>query len=188
MLFQESDSVIEIWQMLKHELHRGALDAKHPFHWFNLGTISDDFPSVRTVVLRRLSEELHFLVFTDHRSEKCTELKGNPNASLHFYHPKRQTQVRIKAQSIVHFQDGLTEELFQTIPPHRRAEYKGLRAPGTTIPNPAAGWKLGESSSHFFSVLEFLPLEIEVLQLSREGHLRALFSKSKDWDGIWLMP
>jgi Pyridoxamine-phosphate oxidase len=111
MLFKDTDSLEEIWQAVKHELHRGALDVKHPFHWVNLGTVSGDFPSVRTVVLRKVSEELHFFVYTDDRSEKCSDLKSNPNATLHFYHPKKQVQIRVKTQAKLHFQDDLSKEI-----------------------------------------------------------------------------
>jgi hypothetical protein len=36
--------------------------------------------------------------------------------------------------------------------------------------------------------LDLEPLEIEVLQLRKEGHLRVLFAKEKDWEGTWLVP
>lgn len=188
MLFQDIDTLEEIWLAVKHELHRGALDAKHPFHWVNLGTVSGEFPSVRTVVLRKLTQELDFLVFTDYRSEKCSDLRQNPNTSLHFYHPKKQVQIRVKAQTKLHFQNELAAEFWKAIPPHRRSEYTGTQAPGTPISHPEEGWKEGNSSDRFFCVLEFSAVEIEVLQLRREGHLRVHFSKKTDWEGNWLVP
>ncbi|TFV96167.1 general stress protein [Algoriphagus kandeliae] len=188
MLFKESDSLEEIWQVVKHELHRGALDAKHPFHWVNLGTVSSDFPSVRTVVLRKVSEEFHFFVYTDYRSEKCSDLKINPNATLHFYHPKKQVQIRVKAQTKLHYQDELAREIWRTIPAQRRSEYSAAKAPGTPIPHFQAGSKEGNPSDHFLCVLEFLPIEIELLQLQRKGHLRLFFSKKENWQGTWMVP
>ncbi|WP_297337512.1 pyridoxamine 5'-phosphate oxidase family protein [Algoriphagus sp.] len=188
MLFQNTDRLEEIWKAVKHELHRGALDVKHPFHWVNLGTVSGEFPSVRTLVLRKLTQELDFLFFTDYRSEKCRELRVNQNVTLHFYHPKKQVQIRVKAQSNLHFQNELAAKFWNEIPPHRRSEYTGAQAPGTSISHPQEGWEDGNSSDHFFSVLEFSPVEIEALQLRREGHLRVRFSKKADWEGIWLVP
>ncbi|NVJ86913.1 MAG: pyridoxamine 5'-phosphate oxidase family protein [Algoriphagus sp.] len=188
MLFSKEDSLVEIWQVVKHELHRGALDVKHPFHWVNLGTISGDFPSVRTVVMRRVSEELHFFVYTDYRSKKCSDLKVNPNATLHFYHPKKQVQIRVKTKAKLHFQDELAENLCKTIPAHRGSEYTGAKAPGTPISNSLEGWNQGDLENHFFTVLELEPFEIDVLQLRKEGHLRVLFAKDKDWEGTWLVP
>lgn len=188
MLLQQEDSLENVWQAVKHELHRGALDAKHPFHWVNLGTVSENFPSVRTVVLRKVSEGLHFFVFTDYRSEKCSDLGVNLNSTLHFYHPKKQVQIRIKTQALLHYQNELAEEFWKTIPSHRRSEYTGAQAPGTPVSHPVAGWSEGDVSNHFFTVLELVPLEIEVLQLRREGHLRVMFSKKSDWEGTWLVP
>lgn len=188
MLFQNTDTLEEIWQAVKHELHRGALDAKHPFHWVNLGTVSGEFPSVRTVVLRKLNQELDFFVFTDYRSEKCSDFRQNPNAVLHFYHPKKQAQIRVKAQTKLHFQNECAVEFWNTIPNHRKSEYTGAQAPGTPISHREKGWKEENSSEHFFCVLEFSPVEIEVLQLRRDGHLRVHFSKKADWEGSWLVP
>jgi len=188
MLFSKEESLEEIWQAVKHELHRGALDAKHPFHWVNLGTVSGEFPSVRTVVLRKVNENLHFFIFTDYRSEKCSDLKVNPNATLHYYHPKKQVQIRIKAETKLHFQNEWAAEFWKTIPSHRRSEYTGAQAPGTPISNHKEGWMEVDSEHHFFTVLEFIPLEIEILQLRKEGHLRVLFSKGSDWEGTWLVP
>ncbi|WP_439475155.1 pyridoxamine 5'-phosphate oxidase family protein [Algoriphagus formosus] len=188
MLFSKEESLEEIWQAVKHELHRGALDLKHPFHWVNLGTVSGDFPSVRTVVLRKVSEELHFFVYTDYRSEKCSDLKSNPNATLHFYHPKKQVQIRVKTQAKLHFQNELAEKLWETIPNHRRSEYSGVQTPGIPISNPQEGWNQGDFENHFFTVLELEPLEVEVLQLRKEGHLRVLFAREKEWEGTWLVP
>ncbi|NVK50784.1 MAG: pyridoxamine 5'-phosphate oxidase family protein [Cyclobacteriaceae bacterium] len=188
MLFSKAESLEEIWQAVKHELHRGALEVKHPFHWVNLGTVSGDFPSVRTVVLRKVSEELHFFVYTDYRSKKCSDLKNNSYAALHFYHPKKQVQIRIKAKSKLHFRDELAKELWKKIPNHRRSEYTGAHAPGTPISNSLDGSTERDLENHFFTVLKLEPLEIDVLQLRKEGHLRVLFAKDKDWEGTWLMP
>lgn len=188
MLFQDTDTLKEIWQAVRHELHRGALDTNHPFHWVNLGTVSGEFPSLRTVVLRKVNENLHFFIYTDHRSEKCSDLENNPNASLHFYHPKKQIQIRVKAQAKFHFEGELAKEIWKTIPSHRRSEYTGNQAPGTSILHPEEGWKEGNSSDHFFCVLEFSPVEIEALQLRREGHLRVRYLKKTEWEGAWLVP
>lgn len=188
MLFQEKDTLEEIWQAVKHELHRGALDPKHPFRWVNLGTVSGEFPSVRTVVLRKISEDFRFWVYTDHRSEKVLDLEKKPNASLHFYHPKKQVQIRIKANAILHFQNGLARELWNTIPSHRRSEYTGAKAPGTPLSKSLDEGINENESGNFFTVLEFIPLEIDVLQLRKAGHLRVLFSKESDWKGTWITP
>jgi len=89
MLFSATDSFSAIWQTLLHELHRGALDPKHPFRYLTVATVGEQFPQVRTVVMRQFTADLEFLVYTDARSSKVQELLEVPRVSLHFYHPKK---------------------------------------------------------------------------------------------------
>jgi general stress protein 26 len=186
MLFSRKESPTEIWQSIKHELHRGALDPKHPFRYVNLGTMGKGFPQVRTVVLREVTQGIEFLVFTDFRSEKVKEIQNSPEVALHFYHPKKMLQVRVKAMAEVHFQDELSGLYWKGIPEVRRSEYSGILTPGKEISSPDLGGVLGEES--FFTVLKIDPKRIEALQLSREGHLRIQFEKEMDWSGQWLVP
>lgn len=186
MLFSRKESPTEIWQSIKHELHRGALDPKHPFRYVNLGTMGKGFPQVRTVVLREVTKGIEFLVFTDFRSEKVKEIQNSPFVALHFYHPKKMLQVRVEAMAEVHFQDALSDRYWKGIPEVRRSEYTGTLPPGKEISSPDSGRDLREKS--FFTVLKISPHRIEALQLSKEGHLRIQFEKANDWKGQWLVP
>lgn len=186
MLFSSKESPPEIWQSIKHELHRGALDPKHPFRYVNLGTIRQKYPQVRTVVLREVTQELDFLVFTDYRSEKVSEIQSASMVALHFYHPKKMLQIRVEAKAEIHFQDELSERYWKGIPEARRSEYTGMLPPGNEISNPELSWEISDKS--FFTVLKIIPQQVEALQLRREGHLRIVFEKGKDWKGQWLVP
>ena len=186
MLFSPSENPTVIWQSIKHELHRGALDPKHPFRYVNLGTTGENFPQVRTVVLREVTQELDFLVYTDFRSEKVKEIQACPKVALHFYHPKKMLQIRVEAMAEIHFQNDLSEQHWEKIPDPRKPEYTGSLAPGTPVPHPDLGWDLGEKS--FFTVLKISSQRIEALQLSKDGHLRIQFEKANDWKGQWLVP
>ena len=110
MLFSQIENPTVIWQSIKHELHRGALDPKHPVRYVNLGTTGENFPQVRTVVLREVTQELDFLVYTDFRSEKVKEIQACPKVALHFYHPKKMLQIRVEAMAEIHFQNDLSEQ------------------------------------------------------------------------------
>ncbi len=187
MLFSATDSLADIWQTLLHELHRGALDLKHPFRYLTLATAGTNFPQVRTVVLRQISADLEFLVYTDVRSTKVQELLEVPRVSLHFYHPKKQVQVRVKALATIHLEDELAQVHWNRVSEKRRSEYQSKLDPGTRIAAPAAGWESTIESSHF-SVLKFSPLSLDVLQLAREGHLRIQFDLASGWKGSWLVP
>jgi pyridoxamine 5'-phosphate oxidase len=186
MLFTQLDSPPDIWQSIKHELHRGALDPKHPFRFVNLGTFGNGFPQVRTVVLREVTPEVEFLIFTDFRSEKVKEIQSTPQVALHFYHPKKMMQIRVEAKAEIYFEDELSERHWKRIPAARRTEYMGILPPGNQILSPNPGWDLGQKS--FFTILKISPQRIEALQLRKEGHLRIQFEIEKDWKAQWLVP
>lgn len=187
MLFNSSDTPNQIWQNVLHELHRGELDPKHPFRFLTLATTGAQFPQVRTVVLRQLTSTMEFLVYTDARTAKVQDLLTIPRVSLLFYHPKKQVQVRVKAIATLHVDDVLAQEHWKRVSDNRQSEYQSRLAPGTRIETPNLGLESHSESAHF-SVLKFSPLSIEVLQLSREGHLRIQFELAAGWQGTWLVP
>jgi general stress protein 26 len=187
MLLTSSDVPSEIWQTVLHELHRGALDPKHPFRYLTLATAGTHFPQVRTVVLRELTPNLEFLVYTDVRSAKVQDMLEVPRVSLLFYHPKKQVQVRVKALATIHVDDELAQEHWKKISEKRQSEYTSKLEPGTRIENPDLGWETDIKNAHF-SVLKFSPLSIEVLQLAKDGHLRIQFELASRWQGNWMVP
>ncbi len=186
MLFSLLESPSEIWQAIKHELHRGALDPKHPFRFVNLGTTAHGFPKIRTVVLREITNEFDFLVFTDHRTAKVKEIQESPYVALHVYHPKKMVQLRVEAKAEIHFQNEVSEKYWEKIPQSRRFEYTGVLPPGECIQNPEEGREQGESI--FFTVIQIKPFLIEALQLDKKGHLRIQFQRNENWQGQWLVP
>lgn len=189
MLFTENESPSEIWKSLSHELHRGALDSKHPFRYINLGTIGKTGPEIRTVVVRSISKNLEFYIFTDLRSEKVNELRANASATLHFYHPGKRVQVRIKAKAEIHLGDTMSKELWAKVQGEAQKAYTSILAPSTPIsdPNEAFDWT-GNGDDRFFTVLKFIPESIEALQLNGLRHLRILFTEKENWEGQWLVP
>lgn len=189
MLFSDTESISEIWQSLVHELHRGALDPKHPFRFTNLGTIGKSGPEVRTVVIRSITQELDFVIYTDFRSEKVAELSANPLATLHFYHPGKRAQIRIKAKAEIHNQNEVSKSLWPKVQGEAQKAYTSTMAPSTPIsdPNEASDW-IENGDDRFFAVLRFIPESIEALQLNGLQHLRIIFSKSENWKGQWLVP
>lgn len=187
MLFTATDTPTAIWQKLLHELQRGALDPKHPFRYLTVATAGNQFPQARTVVLRQFTADLEFLVYTDVRTSKVQELLEVPRVSLLFYHPKKQVQVRVKALATIHVADEHAQAHWKRVPDNRRSEYQSKLGPGTRVEAPSAGRE--SSSEHsFFSVLNFSPLSLEVLQLAKEGHLRIQYDLASGWQGSWLVP
>ena len=190
MLFDPTNSNNEVWDTITHELRRGALDSKHPFRYLNLGSIGKEYPEIRTVVLRKVDQELNFYVFTDSRSEKVDEFKSNESVSLHFYHPRKRVQIRARAKAYIHQNDDLALEFWQRVQGDAQKAYNSTLSPGEEISSPEQGWDWLENmdSSHF-AVLRIIPQKIEALQLDGLNHLRIEFRKVVDgWEGTWLVP
>jgi len=74
----------------------------------------EGMPSARIVLLKGYDER-GFVFFTDYRSQKGTELEQNPQASLVFFWPELERQVRISGPvSVVSREES--ESYFQTRP------------------------------------------------------------------------
>jgi pyridoxamine 5'-phosphate oxidase len=190
MLFNSQNSLSEIWATLSHELHRGALDAKHPFRYVTLATIGNDSSEQRIVVLRKMDEELNFYFFTDSRTAKVTQIQENPQAEFLVYHPAKRTQIRVKGTLKIHHRNELSQEMWKRVQGDAQKAYNSTLEPGIEIANPdlAYDWPT-ELDDRFFAVLKFIPERIEVLQLNGLTHVRVSFSKSgADWNGKWLVP
>ena len=187
MLITSLDSPEKIWPKLLGELQQGVAEASHPFRYLTLATQGLHFPQVRTVVLREITSSLQLVVFTDFRSGKVSDLIEKPRASLLFYHPTKKVQVRIKALASVHAGDEFAQGYWRSLAAHNRKEYTSLLAPGTKLNGPEQGTAWNEKEN-FFTVIAFSPLSIEVLQLSKQGHLRLEFDQASAWQGKWLAP
>ncbi|WP_051287189.1 pyridoxamine 5'-phosphate oxidase family protein [Algoriphagus mannitolivorans] len=190
MLIDSKSTISEIWDTLVHELHRGALDSKHPFRYLNLGTMGRDFPEVRTVVLRKVDQELNVYVYTDSRSDKVQAIQENCKVALHFYHPQKRVQIRIQAETEVHCQDDLAKTSWTRVQGEAQKAYTSILAPGREVEYPEHAWQWPENMDDgFFTVLKFIPQSMEVLQLDGLNHLRIRFSREeKNWKGTWLVP
>lgn len=190
MLFTSQNSLPEIWTTLSHELHRGALDSKHPFRYVTLATCGGDTPEQRMVVLRKVDEALNFYFFTDSRTAKVKQIQQNPQAEFLVYHSGKRTQIRVKGRLQIHQQDDLSEEMWKRVQGDARKAYNSTLAPGSEIEDPdlAYDWP-AELDDRYFAVLKFIPEAIEALQLNGLTHVRVSFLKSgADWNGDWLVP
>jgi pyridoxamine 5'-phosphate oxidase len=70
-------------------------DSSHEANAMVLSTCFENKPSARIVLLKEVSEG-GFVFFSNYKSRKGTELDKNPNASLTFFWPELERQVRIE--------------------------------------------------------------------------------------------
>jgi general stress protein 26 len=190
LLVKPTDTLDQVLINTKHELRRGALDRKHPFRYASLVTHLEGELGARYVVLRRVNDLIDLFFFTDSRSEKVKHLEANPYLALLFYHPSKKAQIRVSAHATIHHQDETSSEYWESIKGNSRKDYGPLIAPGQPIRNPeeAHNWP-DRIDDRYFVVLEVIPDSIEVLQLNKAEHLRALFTKEEgDWRKTWLAP
>jgi pyridoxine/pyridoxamine 5'-phosphate oxidase len=176
------------FEELKDELHKGVHKKGHPFRYCTMATVGlDHMARLRTVVLRKVSEELNLIFYTDRRSKKLVHIKENNKVSVLFYHPKKLLQLKVEGLATI-VKDGKTlQKYWSGVQPNSRKDYTTSIAPGSTIANPDAVEYLG--NENHFCILEIEPFKIEYLKLRRPNHLRIHYSKnSMDWEGEFLVP
>jgi pyridoxamine 5'-phosphate oxidase len=74
----------------------------------------DGRPSARMVLLKQVDQD-GFVFFTNYRSAKARQLDANPCASLVFYWPQLERQVRVEG-SVVRTSEQESREYFRTRP------------------------------------------------------------------------
>ncbi|MCZ4408395.1 pyridoxamine 5'-phosphate oxidase family protein [Cryomorphaceae bacterium 1068] len=171
------------------QLARGVQKKNHPFREVAMATV-DGVPNIRMVILRKLKQDpLSILVYTDNRSGKIAELKANPHASFLFWHPTSKFQLKLKTKVVIHQNDKMAAQHYHSIGERGRESYNTVKAPGSAInaeKNPYSELKEKFDDSEF-CVLECNVMEMEALQLSREGHIRAHFN-IKDNESNFIVP
>ncbi|MEO1053134.1 MAG: pyridoxamine 5'-phosphate oxidase family protein [Bacteroidota bacterium] len=190
MLFDNNENLSEVFQTVVHEIHRAALDKKHPFRFMALATGSGHDLNNRYVVLRKIDQDLNLYVFTDSRTGKVKDLEKNPACAILLYHPQKRAQVIIKGTVTLHNQDQVAQEYWSQVQGDARKAYNPSVAPGTVInkPEDAHKWPASLDDTHF-TVIKVEIGSIEALQLNGLEHLRAQFIRSNgDWDKNWIVP
>lgn len=173
---------------LEDELKKGTSKKGHPFRYFTLGTVGLGATArLRTIVLRRVSEELKLVFYTDKRSKKIEHIKENHSVSLLFYHPKKLLQLKIEGRATLVSDTEELKKYWSGVQPSSRKDYTTTSAPGSPISNPDNVEYLNEKN--YFTIVEIDPSKIEYLKLKRPNHLRILFSKvNGEWNGEFLVP
>ena len=172
-------------------LEAAAADTGHPMARATLATAGlAGGAEARIVVLREAlppgdGTPGRLSVGTDLASTKCAELAADPRATLLFWDPGRQLQLRARVTVAVARGAGL-DAAWADLPPGARRNYGGQPPPGTPIPDPAA-YRETEERARFAR----LEARVDALELLHLGpvHLRALFEHG---DGrpraTWLAP
>lgn len=185
------------------EIEAAAKTPGHPYRFLTFGTVHEQAPDLRTVVLRRADEGARELQFhTDRRSRKVEALSHNDRVAWHGWDPDACQQIRLFGTGSVHLDDDVAMDLWEGQPPTSLTDYVRPSAPGTGLEEPGDGLRpvvksepiteddVAEGQQNFAAVRTIVD-RIEWLHLHPEGHYRARFEYDRTqeaFDGTWVVP
>jgi pyridoxamine 5'-phosphate oxidase len=178
----------QIWK----ELGRASLDRHHEWRTPVLAsTDADGLADARTVVLRRVDAGAGQLTFyTDRRSPKVAQLQAQSPAMLVFWSARLSWQLRVRVTFSVITSGPEVEALWQGVSQSAAAgDYLSPLPPGAVLPQTSGTANVETANApapaHSFAILRAQLLQMDWLELSREGHRRAQLSATA-WE--WLTP
>ena len=185
-LFTETELRQRIWA----ELQRATQDRHHEWRTPALATLgTDGMPQARSVVLRHASAQLARLtIYTDERSPKVAEIAANSCVNLVFWSKRLSWQLRVRADMSVQTSGPEVEAAWAQVSQSAAAgDYLSASAPGDALPvTPAPpGAANAQAAAHHLAVLTAQVQQMDWLELSRDGHRRAVFDATT-WD--WRVP
>ena len=189
-IIHPNNTLREIPSIIFSELRKAASKKKHPFKNVVLTTMKEQNPLSRWVIFRKLTTEQNLLVYTDARSEKIKNLRKNPNCGLLFYNNRQGLQIYFNAVSTIHQKNELTKKYWQGIVGKSSENYTTVNPPGSPINSIDKGHITDKDlNDKHFSIIEFIPVNMKILQLSRDGHIRVNFVKiNNEWEGSFIVP
>ena len=178
------DKIKKLYKAELKYLKDAVKDGKSLYHTFSLSSLNGDFPELRTIVLRELSDKPLKIYFNaDYRSPKVKELKNHHYCSALFYDIERRVQVRFKCKANIHYQNDVSKKVWNKTALQSRKCYMGPFAPSQKLddlhPNiPKEYLKTDPEEKHSedgyinFSHIELKVLESDMLYLHHDGHIR----------------
>lgn len=192
--------------VLKHvwgELETAAETSGHPYRHLAFGTIHEQSPDLRTVVLRRASETDRRLQFhSDRRSRKVRSIRSNDRVAWLGWNADAREQIRLYGRASVHLDDEVAMDLWEHQPPSSLAVFARPVAPGTPLAEPKDGLRPAVKSEpvteddvaqgrQYFAAIQTTIDRILWLHLHPEGHYRARFEYQEGeeaFEKTWVVP
>lgn len=183
-----------------HRMINGTIVKNHPFRCPSIATVENEFPMIRTVVLRKALVTENTLIFhTDYRSPKLNQIIKNDKISWLFYDQKAKIQLRIKTNAVVHYNDEITLKHWSAARSESKKTYLVQPAPSVISNVPTDGLSefketelldnLLDTGYQNFAVIECKVKELDWLYLNKDGHRRAKFLFQNDTvKKYWLVP
>jgi hypothetical protein len=198
--YSNLDSVLKrVWT----QIESAAETPGHPYRHLPFGTIHEQSPDLRTVVLRRASAADRVLQFhTDRRSRKVRAIRENDRIAWHGWDADAREQIRLYGRASVHMDDEVAMDLWEHQSPTSLAVYARPTAPGTAIDAPDDGLRPAVKSKPvteedvaegrpYFAAIQTTIDRIDWLHLHPDGHYRARFEYQEEkeaYQQTWIVP
>ncbi|MEL6781891.1 MAG: pyridoxamine 5'-phosphate oxidase family protein [Pseudomonadota bacterium] len=164
--------IAEQWVLA--QLTRAGSDLKSPMRWPVMCTTDI---AGRVIVLRRFEAETREAIFfTDRRARKVSAIQHTPHAEIVFFDPKRMLQIRTSGSVRLEVGGQAWRADFAKLPERSLADYSTIDAPGCAMEHPEPRRDLSLAEQNFARLIVKAD-RIDCLELSRQGHRRAVF----DW-------
>lgn len=174
----------DLEKSIKAELGRATADKRHPWRYPVLASVEGGEPQQRILVLRKFEiQPWIFWFYSDKRSAKISQIEKQARVSQHFYHPRKQMQLRVQGDCRIELQNEISNAELLKIPKDQRGDYQTAQAPGAILSQEAI--EMEGSAERNFCVLRLRAQSIDYLKLSREGHTRAKGVVSPTGDWLW---
>lgn len=176
-LITAKQSLEEIKRDVFHALNRAGNDRKSGFRFVNFCTTGKFGPNARYVVLRKFDMvTASVLLYTDYRSRKISEIQVHPTVTILAHDAVKRVQVKMVGKATIHYHNDLSKTHWNMLASGQEA-YLTKEPPGTRVQELSAAHQMEESiTDQYFAVINVNILQLEVLQLNGEGHIRALFN------------
>tara|TARA_B100000674_G_scaffold133607_1_gene103234 strand:- start:1959 stop:2588 length:630 start_codon:yes stop_codon:yes gene_type:complete len=197
--YNDLDKIIDaVWDLLLI----GKNKSKSEFHQGYISTYSNNYPSIRTVVLRHVNKSKNTISFhTDIRSKKIEELKDNGKISMLFYDHGKKIQLKISGNAIINNNNEQSRQAWDQSRSFSKKCYIVEKPPGTKSDNAVSGYAdehehelpsndILEKGFNNFTLVDIHIASIEWLYLHRDGHRRAFFTFDSNTliNKTWLTP
>lgn len=122
----------ELYQSIWKKIEKAVQSRHEAWHLVTAGTVRENEPELRTLVLRGADPERNILwMHTDFRSPKCRDIEKSSNGSLLFYDPTDRWQLRLKGTFSLDPSSELSESAWQKTTASARRCYQGPFISGT---------------------------------------------------------
>jgi pyridoxamine 5'-phosphate oxidase len=162
----------EFVSLAMQNIKRGSVDRKAKFRLPILASSSNNKLTQRIVIVRKFNQDTNSVtIFTDHKSQKVSQIKHNENCHLLFWDSRRNLQVSICCIAKINDKET-TDFYWKNLSELQKKDYLVNPSPKTLI-NSYNNYNY-ESTKNRFTVIEFFFQQMDILLLDKNGHKRAI--------------